>query len=738
MRSTPRERAPAADQRGCLHEGRPRCVPSYRSAAAWRSRFRARCAGWARWCGAGASCRSGAASSRRSGWRRAAFRSRRGWRAASPRSTAPGRRRRPAIDRARDSPEIFAAKPLASGATPGAPRSRLDAGQAAARGPDAFYKGEIADGDRRRRCARRGGVLDGRRSRALRDRRSRRRSRPAIAACGWRRCRRRRRAVVALIETLGILAARYPSGPAPAGETRGSAAQLHVLAEAFKHAFADRARYLGDTDFVTVDVRAPASPGYHAELARRIKPGAVLPRDAYGDAGAAARAAQGRAGRRTCRVIDAEGNAVALTTTMNLGFGAHLVAGKTGIVLNDEMDDFSLQPGVPNAFGLIGNEQNAVAPRKRPLSSMTPTIALDDGGRVRVVVGAAGGPTIITATAQVFMNVVDWKHGRAGGDRGAAHPPPVVSRAAGRRARDRRATRRPASATTARRSRRARTSARSTCWSRTDAGASRPRRNRAARANLRDTEAHEHARPKDHQGPDRQPGRDRVSRDPRLPRAGPAHGRRALRGRRGARCTCGWPTRRSRSGRRPRARATCAPRRSSTRSRRRAPTRFIPGYGFLSENADFAEARRGRGRDVHRAAARGDPRDGRQDLGARADAGGGRAGRAGRQRRGRAWVRDRRQRQGGRRAHRLSGDAQGGGGRRRPRHAPGRRRGEAGGRARRRAARGQGARSATTPSISRRRSSGRATSRSRCSATSTATPCTCSSATARSSGATRR
>ena len=108
-------------------------------------------------------------------------------------------------------------------------------------------------------------------------------------------------------------------------------------------------------------------------------------------------------------MIDAEGNAVALTTTVNLGFGAHLVAGKTGIVLNDEMDDFSLQPGVPNAFGLIGNEQNAIAPNKRPLSSMTPTIALDDAGRVRVVVGAAGGPTIITATAQVLMNVVDWK-----------------------------------------------------------------------------------------------------------------------------------------------------------------------------------------------------------------------------------------------------------------------------------------------------------------------------------------
>ena len=183
---------------------------------------------------------------------------------------------------------------------------------------------------------------------------------------------------------------------------------LHVLAEAFKHAFADRARFLGDTDFVAVDVAHLMAPGYHAELARRIKPGAVLPRDAYGTQGPPPEPRKD-AGTTHLSVIDAEGNAVALTTTINLGFGAHLIAGKTGIVLNDEMDDFSLQPGVPNAFGLIGNEQNAIAPRKRPLSSMTPTIALDDGGRVRVVVGAAGGPTIITSTAQVFMNVVDWK-----------------------------------------------------------------------------------------------------------------------------------------------------------------------------------------------------------------------------------------------------------------------------------------------------------------------------------------
>jgi gamma-glutamyltranspeptidase/glutathione hydrolase len=210
---------------------------------------------------------------------------------------------------------------------------------------------------------------------------------------------------VALVEILGVLGARYPDSAAMVKEGRGSSAYLHVLSEAFKHGFADRARFLGDTDFVKVDVAHLTSPEYHAELARRIKPGAVLPRDAYGTPGPPADHHDG--GTSHLSVIDADGNAVALTTTINLGFGAKLVAGKTGVLLNDEMDDFSVQPGVPNAFGLVGNEQNAIQGRKRPLSSMTPTIALD-GDRVRVVVGAAGGPTIISATAQVLLNVVDF------------------------------------------------------------------------------------------------------------------------------------------------------------------------------------------------------------------------------------------------------------------------------------------------------------------------------------------
>ena len=210
----------------------------------------------------------------------------------------------------------------------------------------------------------------------------------------------------AVAETLGVLAARYPDGAALAKLGAGSSAYFQVLAEALKHAFADRARHLGDPDFVTVPLDHLLAPAYHAELAKRIKDGGVLPADKYGTPSAPADQHRDH-GTTHLSVVDAEGNAVALTTTVNLGFGAHLVAGDTGIVLNDQMDDFAMQPGVPNGFGLIGSAQNAVAPRKRPLSSMTPLIALDDKG-VKLVAGAAGGPTIITATLQAFLNVVDF------------------------------------------------------------------------------------------------------------------------------------------------------------------------------------------------------------------------------------------------------------------------------------------------------------------------------------------
>ena len=303
--------------------------------------------------------------------------------------------------------ELFASKPLREGDVIKRPDLAWTLGKLRAGGADAFYKGEIAaEIVKAVRAA--GGVMTAedlasyvvveRAPVETMFRGLRVLSMPPPSSGG-----------VALVETLGVWQARHPAGADVARLGRGSSASLHGLVEAFKHGFADRARHLGDPDFVTVDVAHLVDPRYHAELARRIKPDAVLPRDAYGTLVGPPASPPRDGGTSHLSVIDDKGNAVALTSTVNLGFGAHLVAGKTGIVLNNEMDDFSLQPGVPNAFGLIGNEQNAVAPGKRPLSSMAPTIALDADGKVRAVVGAAGGPTIISSVAQVLLNVVDFK-----------------------------------------------------------------------------------------------------------------------------------------------------------------------------------------------------------------------------------------------------------------------------------------------------------------------------------------
>ena len=302
--------------------------------------------------------------------------------------------------------EMFTGKPLAEGAIWRRPELAWTLGKLRAGGADAFYKGEVAK-EIVKAVASSGGVLS---AEDLADYTATERTPLATDYRGLRvySMPPSSSGGVVLVEALGILAAHYPTDADLQRDGRGSSAYLHVVSEALKHGFADRARFLGDTDFVAVDLPHLTSAAYHAELARRIKPGAVLPRDAYGTLGALP-AERKDGGTTHLSVIDAEGNAVALTSTVNLGFGAHLVAGKTGIVLNDQMDDFSLTPGVPNAFGLIGNEQNAVAPRKRPLSSMAPTIAVDSTGRVKVVVGAAGGPTIISATAEVLLNVVDWK-----------------------------------------------------------------------------------------------------------------------------------------------------------------------------------------------------------------------------------------------------------------------------------------------------------------------------------------
>jgi gamma-glutamyltranspeptidase/glutathione hydrolase len=205
---------------------------------------------------------------------------------------------------------------------------------------------------------------------------------------------------IALIESLQMLDAldtrlgKLDQGP--------SAPFFHRLAETFQHAFADRARFLGDADFVSVPIQRLISAEHAAERSRRIEPGKTFPTDAYGN-----QTLPDDHGTSHFSILDAAGNAVASTETINTLFGSYVVEPTFGIVLNNEMDDFTAQPGKPNAFGLIQSPANAVAPGKKPLSSMTPTIVTRDG-RAELVVGASGGPRIITATVQVLWRMREW------------------------------------------------------------------------------------------------------------------------------------------------------------------------------------------------------------------------------------------------------------------------------------------------------------------------------------------
>jgi gamma-glutamyltranspeptidase/glutathione hydrolase len=181
---------------------------------------------------------------------------------------------------------------------------------------------------------------------------------------------------------------------------RDPAVATHILAEAMKLAFADRAYWLGDADFVKVP-RGLLDQQYADDLAKRINRSQTTNVPSHGRP---PQAAHDTFGRHTTHIAaaDSEGNWVAITATVNTRFGSKVIVPGTGIVLNNEMDDFSVQPGVPNAFGLIGAENNAVAPGKRPLSSMSPTIILKNDKPV-LSVGAAGGPKIIT---QVLLAIV--------------------------------------------------------------------------------------------------------------------------------------------------------------------------------------------------------------------------------------------------------------------------------------------------------------------------------------------
>jgi gamma-glutamyltranspeptidase / glutathione hydrolase len=183
-----------------------------------------------------------------------------------------------------------------------------------------------------------------------------------------------------------------------------SSDHLHLLAEVMKRAFADRAEYMGDADFVKVPVAGLISKKYADELVKTIDRQHATPSVKI-KAGVPLSYESTETTHFT--VVDKEGNVVSNTYTLNGSYGSGATAKGTGVLLNNEMDDFTSKVGVPNMFGLLQSEKNAIAPRKRPLSAMTPTIVLKDG-RVWFAVGSPGGPTIINTVLQVVVNVIDY------------------------------------------------------------------------------------------------------------------------------------------------------------------------------------------------------------------------------------------------------------------------------------------------------------------------------------------
>ena len=199
---------------------------------------------------------------------------------------------------------------------------------------------------------------------------------------------------IALLQLLGI---REFAQPLFAGVATNSPQYVHLLAEIEKRVFADRAQYLGDSDFVAVPVGRLLDPLYLQERARSLNPAGI-------SGGAAIE--PGLESHQTTHfsIVDSSGNAVALTYTLNWEFGSGVVVAGAGFLLNNEMDDFSAKPGVPNKFGVVGNDRNAIEPGKRMLSSMTPTLLLRDG-RPELVIGTPGGSTIFTSIYQVILNL---------------------------------------------------------------------------------------------------------------------------------------------------------------------------------------------------------------------------------------------------------------------------------------------------------------------------------------------
>jgi gamma-glutamyltranspeptidase/glutathione hydrolase len=186
-----------------------------------------------------------------------------------------------------------------------------------------------------------------------------------------------------------------------------SAEHIHLLAEAWKRAYADRNTYLADPDFVEIPLERMISPEYGAERRGAIRTDRATPSLEVGPG-----LGEADNGETThLSVVDGEGNAVAITTTINSFFGSKVTVTGAGFILNNEMDDFSGRPGFPNQYGLVQGEANAIAPGKRMLSAMTPTIVVGPDGELLLVVGSPGGATIITNVFQQISNVVDFGMG---------------------------------------------------------------------------------------------------------------------------------------------------------------------------------------------------------------------------------------------------------------------------------------------------------------------------------------
>lgn len=183
-----------------------------------------------------------------------------------------------------------------------------------------------------------------------------------------------------------------------------SKAATHLIIEAERRVYADRAEHLGDSDFFPVPVAGLLDPGYLSSRMQDFDPTHATSSDSIS---AGVPPLPEKEQTTHFSIVDAAGNAVSITTTINGGYGNYVVVGGAGFLLNNEMDDFSSKPGEPNLYGLIGAEGNAIQPGKRMLSSMTPTI-LTRGDSLYMVVGTPGGSTIITSVFQTILNVVEW------------------------------------------------------------------------------------------------------------------------------------------------------------------------------------------------------------------------------------------------------------------------------------------------------------------------------------------